>query len=101
MKLITGLNPYGLSYMLGIQGKDTPRCNPSPKALDDFIALTLELGGKAIELWDGWLKTVADAELAGLRKRLEGLGWTRILSTGLQHCDMDMLPAAPRRSTRA
>ena len=29
MKLVTGLNPYGLTYYLGMQGGGTPRANPS------------------------------------------------------------------------
>ncbi|HWA20374.1 MAG TPA: TIM barrel protein [Devosia sp.] len=91
MKLTTGLNPYGLAYTFGMQGKDTPRRNPKPKGLDDFIALTAELGGKAIELWDGWLKLMEDVDLAALRHRLDVLGWKRVLSSGLQHGDLDLL----------
>ena len=91
MKLTTGLNPYGLTYYLGLQGMGTPRHNPNGAGLEGFIALTEELGGKAIELWEGWFKDMSDAELSGLKDRLDKLGWKRVLSSGLLHCDMDLL----------
>ena len=92
MKLTTGLNPYGLTYTLGIQAMGTPRANPTGgTGLEGFIALTQELGGKAIELWEGWLKPMSDAELAALKARLDALGWKRVLSSGLQHGDVDFL----------
>lgn len=91
MKLTTGLNPYGLTYFLGLQGAGTPRHNPNGAGLEGFIKLTEELGGKAIELWEGWFKTMSDAELAALKVRLDNLGWKRVLSSGLQHGDMDLL----------
>jgi len=91
MKLTTGLNPYGLTYYLGIQAMGTPRANPKGVGLEGFIALTEELGGKAIELWEGWLKPMSETELAALKTRLDGLGWKRVLSSGLQHGDVDFL----------
>ena len=91
MKLTTGLNPYGLTYYLGLQGMGTPRHNPDGKGLEGFIALTEELGGKAIELWEGWFKDMSDAELAALKQRLDALGWKRVLSSGLLQADMDLL----------
>lgn len=92
MKLTTGLNPYGLTYYLGIQAMGTPRANPTGGVgLEGFIALTEELGGKAIELWEGWLKPMSETELAALKARLDGLGWKRVLSSGLQHGDVEFL----------
>ena len=97
MKLTTGLNPYGLTYTLGIQAMGTPRANPtSGTGLEGFIALTQELGGKAIELWEGWLKPMSDAELAALKARLDALGWKRVLSSGLQQGDVDFLIRAAK-----
>ena len=97
MKLTTGLNPYGLTYYLGIQALGTPRANPTGGAgLEGFIKVTEELGGKAIELWEGWLKPMSDAELAALRARLDQLGWKRVLSSGLQHGDVDFLIRAAK-----
>jgi sugar phosphate isomerase/epimerase len=91
MKLTTGLNPYGLTWYLGLQGAGTPRHNPNGAGLEGFIKLTEELGGKAIELWDGWIKDLSEPDLAALKLRLDNLGWKRIVSSGLQHGDMDTL----------
>ncbi len=96
MQLTTGLNPYGLTYYLGLQGLGTPRHNPNGAGLEGFIRLTEELGGKAIELWEGWLKDMSEADLAALKQRLDGLGWKRVLSSGLQHGDIDMLLRAAK-----
>ena len=37
--LEVGLNPYGLTYHLGLQGRGTPRANPKAAGLEGFIAL--------------------------------------------------------------
>ena len=55
MAIKTGLNPYGLTYYLGMQGAGTPRANPSPAGLDGFLALGEELGARVLEIWQGWL----------------------------------------------
>ena len=89
MKLRTGLNPYGLTYYLGMQGRGTPRHNPNGVGLEGFIKLTEEVGGKVIELNDGWLKELDDAGLATLRGRLETSDITPVISSGLQHGDVD------------
>jgi sugar phosphate isomerase/epimerase len=89
MKLRTGLNPYGLTYYLGLQGRGTPRANPDGKGLEGFIALCAELGGRTIELWEGWLSELDDVGLASLRQRLESLDIVPVISSGLQHGDVD------------
>src|SRR5690242_12277388 len=90
MKLRTGLNPYGLTYYLGMQGRGTPRANPTGGAgLEGFIKLTEEARGKVIELSDGWLKELDEAGLAALRARLEKGDITPVISSGLQHGDVD------------
>ena len=91
MQIIAGLNPYGLTYHLGLQGMGTPRANPNGTGLPGFIALAQELGAKALELWEGWLKDMSDADLAALRAQLDGLGMARVVSSGLQHGDMALL----------
>jgi sugar phosphate isomerase/epimerase len=89
MKLRTGLNPYGLTYYLGMQGRGTPRHNPNGVGLEGFIKLTEEAGGKVIELNDVWLKELGDAGLAVLRARLEKMDITPVVSSGLHHGDVD------------
>lgn len=89
MKLVTGVNPYGLTYHLGLMGRGTPRANPNPVGLEGFIALTVELGGKAIELWDGWLGELGEDGLRTLSARLRTLDIMPVISSGLQHGDVD------------
>lgn len=83
MKLNVGLNPYGLTYHLGLQGKGTPRANPHGKGLDGFIAIATELQAKVIEIFDPWLAELSVAELAKLAARLQGLGMTPVISAGI------------------
>ncbi len=39
---ISGLNPYGLTYHLGLQGAGGPRANPNGAGLEGFIAIAIE-----------------------------------------------------------
>lgn len=94
MKILAGLNPYGLTWHLGLQGMGTPRANPNGTGLPGFIALAQELGGRALELWEGWLNPMSDADLAALRVQLDGLGMARVVSSGLQQGDMALLVRA-------
>ena len=55
---ISGLNPYGLTYHLGLQGAGGPRANPSGAGLEGFIAIAVELGARAIEIFDPWLRAL-------------------------------------------
>jgi sugar phosphate isomerase/epimerase len=82
-----GLNPYGLTYHLGLQGMGTPRANPKAVGLEGYVALATELGSKTIELWEGWTGKLDDAELQALGARLKGLGMEPIGSSGLQTAD--------------
>ncbi len=81
--LRVGLNPYGLTYHLGLQGRGTPRANPAAAGLEGFIALATELRAETLEIYDPWLQAMSDAELAGLKDRLDGLGMTPVVSAGL------------------
>jgi 3-oxoisoapionate decarboxylase len=80
---VAGLNPYGLTYHLGLQGAGGPRANPNGAGLEGFIAIAVELGARAIEIFDPWLRALDDNELAALRDRLNGLGLVPIVSSGL------------------
>ncbi|TIU03340.1 MAG: sugar phosphate isomerase/epimerase, partial [Mesorhizobium sp.] len=46
-----GLNPFGLTYHLGLQGRGTPRHNPDGAGLEGFIALAQELGARTLEIY--------------------------------------------------
>ena len=96
MHLRTGLNPYGLTYYLGLQGMGTPRANPEPAGLEGFIALAIELGARVLELWEGWLKPMGDDELAALGARLASLDMVPIVSSGIPRGDIGFcIRAAP------
>jgi sugar phosphate isomerase/epimerase len=90
MHLRTGLNPYGISYYLGIHARGTPRANPAPAGLDGFLRLTEEAGGRVIELADRWLGEMDDGGLARLRARLEAADIVPVISSGLHNGDVDL-----------
>ena len=83
MKFRTGLNPYGLTYHLGLQGAGGPRANPNGRGLEGFIAIAQEIDARAIELHNAWLVPMTDAELKALRERLNGLDMQPIISHGI------------------
>ena len=78
-----GLNPYGLTYHLGLQGAGGPRANPKGAGLEGFIAIATELGAEVLEIYDPWLRAMSDDDLRALRDRLWGLGMIPIVSSGL------------------
>jgi 3-oxoisoapionate decarboxylase len=78
-----GLNPYGLTYHLGLQGAGGPRANPHGHGLEGFLALGVELGARAMEIFDPWLRAMSDAELAALKVWLDERGISPIVSWGL------------------
>ena len=83
--LKVGVNPYGLTYSLGLQGAGTPRHNAAGRGLEGFIELATEIGAETIELHEPWLSNMSDEELAALKQRLKGLGLTPLIGTGLPH----------------
>lgn len=83
--LQVGVNPYGLTYTLGIQGQGGPRANPNGRGLNGFIEIASEIGAETIELHEPWLSGMSDAELSELRSRLEGLGLKPVIGSGLPH----------------
>ena len=78
-----GLNPYGLTYHLGLQGMGTPRANPAGRGLEGFIAIATELKAEVIEIFDPWLRALDDDVLRALKDRLDSLGMVPVVSAGL------------------
>ena len=68
-----GLNPYGLTYYLGLQGAGGPRANLAWLGSKVLSALRGARRGR-IELFDPWLRALSDEELAALKERLRELG---------------------------
>ena len=87
--LQVGLNPYGLTYYLGLQGHGTPRANPDGRGLEGFIELATELGAKTIEIFEPWIAALDDDAVAALKARLAALGMTPVVSSGLNHGPLD------------
>jgi sugar phosphate isomerase/epimerase len=81
--LSVGLNPFGLAYTLGLQGRGTPRANPRGTGLEGFIAIANELGAKTLEIWEPWIADMNEPELGKLKDRLASLGMTPVISGGL------------------
>jgi hypothetical protein len=73
-----GLNPYGLTYHLGLQGAGGPRANPKGTGLEGFIAIATELGAKVLEIYDPWLRAMSDDDLP---RCATGTGASAILSS--------------------
>jgi sugar phosphate isomerase/epimerase len=85
--LQAGLNPYGLAYLFGRQGRGSPRVNPAPRGMHDFIDLAEELGARTVELADDWVTPLDEAELTALRDRLARARMVPVLSSGLARLD--------------
>lgn len=83
MEIKTGLNPYGLTYYVGLQGRGTPRANPAGVGLNGFIDLAAELNGRTIELFEPWIAALDELSKRSLRERLEKLGMEPVISSAL------------------
>jgi sugar phosphate isomerase/epimerase len=81
--LTVGLNPYGLTYTLGLQGAGTPRVNPRGTGLDGFLDIATEIGAKSLEIHDPWLTELGPAGRAKLKARLAEYGLLPIVAAAL------------------
>jgi sugar phosphate isomerase/epimerase len=81
--LRVGLNPYGLTYTLGLQGQGTPRANPRGGGLEGFIEIARDLGARVLEIYEPWLKDMSAGDLRALAERLAALDMVPIVSSGL------------------
>ena len=77
-----GLNPYGMTYYLGLQGRGTARQNPQGTGLEGFLSIAEELGAHSLELFDPWLQELSDGQLSELKERLNRLSITPVISGG-------------------
>lgn len=89
-----GVNPYGLTYTLGLQGAGTARANPNGSGLDGFIAIASEIGAKSIEIFNPWLTELGVNGRRTLRSRLDDLGMAPIVSASLSEGIEDPLQNA-------
>jgi len=77
-----GLNPYGLTYYLGLQGRGTPRANPAGRGLEGFIEIASQLNAKTIELHNSWITELTPSAAQSVRERIAALGMTPVISLG-------------------
>lgn len=84
-----GLNPYGLTYHLGLQGSGGPRANPRGTGLRGYLALAEELRVEVLEIFNPWLSALSDRDLAALAEELKGRGMEPVVSSGLMMGDFD------------
>jgi hypothetical protein len=77
-----GLNPYGMTYYLGLQGRGTSRQNPNGTGLEGFLKIAEELGAKSLEIYDPWLQEFSGNEFQNLKDRLDQRGITPVVSGG-------------------
>ncbi|MEO8481299.1 MAG: sugar phosphate isomerase/epimerase family protein [Acidobacteriota bacterium] len=78
-----GLNPYGLTYTLGLQGMGTARVNPRGTGLQGFLATARRVGARCAELDWRWLTGMDDDVLRRLGDACRADGMTVILSAWL------------------
>lgn len=91
-----GLNPYGLTCTVGLQGLGTPRANARGVGLRGFIDIARRIGARCIEIDGRWLAGMADAELAAVQRELAGE--TVICSDWLAHEPGETLAEPIRRA---
>jgi sugar phosphate isomerase/epimerase len=78
-----GLNPYGLAYTLGIHAAGTPRANPRPISLDDYIELAQRLGCGGIELHAEHLFNLPENRLRQMGGAWRDRDWWAVLARPL------------------
>ncbi|HVT49675.1 MAG TPA: sugar phosphate isomerase/epimerase family protein [Vicinamibacterales bacterium] len=93
-----GLNPYGLTYTVGLQGWGTPRANPNAVGADGFIDIARAVGARCLELDSRWLLPLDATALSALRDRIASLGCAVIYSQGLTGEPGETLAGAVRVS---
>ncbi len=80
--LRVGLNPYGISYAVGLTGAGTSKENPRPLGLHGFVRLAEEIGARSIELHGGHLFELERETLERLKERLAEKEVCPIVSVG-------------------
>jgi sugar phosphate isomerase/epimerase len=91
-----GLNPYGLTYTLGLQGLGTSRSNPAPLGLPGFVRIARDIGARTLELDLRWLTGMNSDELARIADDADAAGMVIVCSTWLRHDPDETLDDARR-----
>ena len=78
-----GLNPYGLTYTVGLQGLGTARVNPHGSGLKGFLSTARRIGARCAELDWRWLTGMDDDALRRVGDACRADGMTVIVSAWL------------------
>lgn len=78
-----GLNPYGLTYTVGLQGLGTTRVNPHGTGLQGFLATARRIGARCAELDWRWLTGMDDDALRRVGDTCRADGMAVIVSAWL------------------
>jgi 3-oxoisoapionate decarboxylase len=78
-----GLNPYGLTWTVGLQAQGTARANPAGTGLDGFLGIARDLGAEVVEIFSPWLTALGPDGRRALRDRLEREGTVAVASASL------------------
>jgi sugar phosphate isomerase/epimerase len=81
--LSIGLNPYGLAYILGIYAHNTPRANPHPWTISQYITFAESLQVQGIELHTPHLHPLPDDTLRQLHDHFANNNWWTVLARPL------------------
>jgi sugar phosphate isomerase/epimerase len=82
-ELKVGLNPYGLTYTVGLQGFGTARANPAGSGLEGFLRIAEGLGAEVVEIFSPWLTELGADGRRALGERLREAGVVPIASASL------------------
>jgi 3-oxoisoapionate decarboxylase len=82
-QLKIGVNPYGLTWTVGLQGSGTPRANPAGSGLEGFLKVASEVGAEVVEIFSPWLTDLGTEGRRALRDRLDQEGRVAVASASL------------------
>jgi len=78
-----GLNPYGLTWTVGLQGLGTARANPAGTGLEGFLRIAADVEAEVVEIFSPWLTELGTDGRRALRDRLERDGIVAVASASL------------------
>jgi sugar phosphate isomerase/epimerase len=89
--LRVGLNPYGLTYTVGLQGAGSPRANPYATGIEGFLGLANDVGARVVEVYSPWLTDLGADGRRSLGTRLASADIIPVASASLHQESVDTL----------
>lgn len=78
-----GMNPYGIAYALGLQGAGTPRANPKPLTMHEYLDIVEKIGGSGVEIDASMLLRQDEPAFERMRDRIKQKRWWVVLARPL------------------